>query len=203
MFTGIVEEIGRVERVEPRPAGHRITIAAERVLAGTARGDSLAVNGCCLTVVELGRGSFAAEAVRETLSRTTLGSLEDGEPVNLERAMRLDQRLGGHLVQGHVDAVGEVLRVSLEGDGRRVRFAIPERLRRYVAEKGSIAIDGVSLTVAALAPEGCEIAYIPHTLAATVAGAYAPARRVNLEIDLIARYLARLAGVPDDERSAT
>jgi len=203
MFTGLIEEQGRIELLEPRPEGRRLTIAATRVLEGTQRGDSLAVNGCCLTVVELSPGAFAVEAVRETLARTTLGSLEPGEPVNLERALRLDQRLGGHLVQGHVDAVGEVRRVRLEGDSRRVAFAIPPALRRFVAEKGSIAIDGVSLTVAALTQDGCEIAYIPHTLAVTVAGAYAPARRVNLEIDLLARYLARLHEAPGDERSAT
>jgi riboflavin synthase len=192
MFTGLIEEIGRIARLESRTDARRFWIAADRALEGTARGDSIAVNGCCLTVLAIEGGRFAAEAVPETLRRTTLGALEEGEAVNLERSLRLDQRLGGHLVQGHVDAVGEVRRVSTEGDGRRIEVAIPAPLAPFVAEKGSISVDGTSLTVAALVEGGCEIAYIPHTLAATVAGRYAPGARVNLEVDLIARYLARL-----------
>jgi riboflavin synthase len=192
MFTGLVEEVGRIEAIEARADGRRFRIGATAVLDGAKVGDSISINGCCLTIVDLESGAFSAEAVPETLSRTTLGACETGESVNLERAVRFGDRMGGHLVQGHVDGVGEVRRVEIEGSGRRVAVAVPPALTRYVAEKGSIAIDGVSLTVAALLPGAFEIAYIPHTLAATVAAGYAPGRRVNLEVDLIARYLARL-----------
>jgi riboflavin synthase len=192
MFTGLVEELGRIERIEERPAGRRLWIAARLVLEDAHVGDSLAVSGCCLTAVELGPSAFAVEAVPETLSRTTLGDWRAGDEVNLERALRLDQRLGGHLVQGHIDGVGEVLRVTPEGDGRRVTLALPEAIAPLVAEKGSLAVDGVSLTVAACTDRDCEIAYIPHTLAVTTAGRYVPGRRVHLEVDLMARYVARL-----------
>ena len=192
MFSGIVEEVGRVKAVEERPGGRRFWIAARGVLEGTRVGDSIAVSGCCLTAVAVEPMAFAVDAVPETLSRTTLGAWREGDPVNLERAMRLDQRLGGHLVQGHVDGVGEVREVREEGDGRRIRLALPQPLTRFVAEKGSLAVDGVSLTVAAQDGAGCEIALIPHTLRVTLAGGYAPGTRVNLEVDLLARYLARL-----------
>jgi riboflavin synthase len=192
MFTGLVEERGEVLEVEKRPAGRRLWIGARGVLDGTVVGDSIAVSGCCLTVVETRADRFAFDVVPETLARTTLGAWSAGEPVNLERSLKLDQRLGGHLVQGHVDGVGTVRRVTPEGEGRRVAIDVPGSLARFVAEKGSIAIDGVSLTVAALAGTTCEIALIPHTLAVTVAGAYEPGRAVNLEVDLLARYLDRL-----------
>jgi riboflavin synthase len=196
MFTGIVEQLGHVDGIQAHGGGRRLRIGCGLWLAEAERGDSVAVNGCCLTVTELWDGGFSAEAVPETLSRTTLGELEVGGVVNLERPLRLSDRLDGHLVQGHVDGVGEVTRIESEGEGRRVTIAIPPVLRRYVAEKGSIAIDGVSLTVARIAPDGCEIAYIPHTLAVTLAGGYRTGTRVNLEVDVIARYLARLAGIP-------
>lgn len=192
MFTGIVEELGRVAAVEERPDGRRFWIESAIAREGAAVGDSIAHEGCCLTLVALEAGRFAVEAVPETLRCTTLGAWRAGDAVNLERSLRLEQRLGGHLVQGHVDGVGEVREVRDEGDGRRVVLAVPSELRRYVALKGSLAVDGVSLTVAALTDDGCEIAYIPHTLAVTSAGAYRPGRRVNLEVDLLARYLARL-----------
>src|SRR5262245_1721479 len=192
MFTGLVEERGTLLEVESRPAGRRMWIGARGVLDGTAIGDSIAVSGCCLTVIEVRADRFAVEAVPETLARTTLGGWSAGDPVNLERSLRLDQRLGGHLVQGHVDGVGTVRRVAAEGDGKRVAIDVPAALARFVAEKGSIAIDGVSLTVAAVSGATCEIALIPHTLAVTVAGGYAPGRAVNLEVDLLARYLDRL-----------
>jgi riboflavin synthase len=197
VFTGIVEEKGRIVAIEERPAGRRFRVGARVVLEGTGIGGSIAVNGCCLTAVDVGPDAFAVEAVPETLARTVLGALKVGDEVNLERAMRVDERLGGHLMQGHVDGVGTVVAVVPEGDGRRATIELPEALVRYVAEKGSLAIDGVSLTVAAAHGTRCEIAYIPHTLAVTTAGGYAAGSRVNLEIDLIARYLARLL----DERT--
>ena len=192
MFTGLIEETGRVAHAEERPDGRRLWIAAGLVLADAKVGDSINCSGCCLTAVAVESGRFAVEAVPETLRRTTLGDWREGTPVNLERSLRLADRLGGHLVQGHVDGVGEVRAVAAEGDGRRVTLAIPRALHRFVAEKGSLSVDGVSLTVAGLTDSGCEIAYIPHTLAVTSAGGYAPGTRVNLEVDLLARYLARM-----------
>ncbi|HYM80556.1 MAG TPA: riboflavin synthase [Candidatus Limnocylindria bacterium] len=192
MFTGLVEELGRIARIEERPGARRLWIEARQVLEGTRAGDSLALNGCCLTAVQVEPDRFAVEVVPETLSRTTLGEWQSGEAVNLERALRLDQRLGGHLMQGHVDGVGIVRSMVIEGDGRRMALELPDELARFVAEKGSIAVDGVSLTVAGVNGASCEVALIPYTLAATVSGSYRPGRRVNLEVDLIARYLARL-----------
>ncbi|OGF05484.1 MAG: riboflavin synthase subunit alpha [Candidatus Eisenbacteria bacterium RBG_16_71_46] len=192
MFTGLIEEIGRVDAVEERPAGRRLWIAGRRVLEGARVGDSFAVDGCCLTAIAVEPTRFAADVVAESLRRTTIGAWSAGHAINLERPLRLDQRLGGHLVQGHVDGVGEVLEVSPEGESRRVAFALPPPLARFVAEKGSLAVDGVSMTVTRAGGGSCEVAYVPHTLAATVAGSYAPGRKVNLEVDLLARYLARL-----------
>jgi riboflavin synthase len=207
MFSGIVEEVGRVTGVEERPhasgGGRRLWIAAGRVLEDARVGDSIAVSGCCLTAVAVESGRFAVDAVPETLARTTLGAWREGEAVNLERSLRLDQRLGGHLVQGHVDGVGEVRTMSREGEGFRLGLSLPGPLARFVAEKGSLAVDGVSLTVAGCDGASCTIALIPHTLRVTIAGAYAEGRRVNLEVDLVARYLARLldeTGVPGRPR---
>lgn len=192
MFTGIVEEMGWVHRIEERQAGRRFWFAAEKVLADAEVGSSIAVSGVCLTVVAVEPGRFSVEAVPETLSRTILGDLRVGDPVNLERPLTLEQRLGGHLVQGHVDGVGEVMAVTPEGDGVRVTIAIPPPLRRFVAEKGSLAVDGVSLTIARAEDDRCDVALIPHTLKVTTSGGYAGGTRVNLEVDLLARYLARL-----------
>lgn len=192
MFTGLVEETGRIERIEERAGGRRLRIAAGRVLEDVRRGDSVAVDGCCLTAVAIDAAGFEVEVVPETLSRTTLGEWREGRPVHLERSLRADQRLGGHLVQGHVDGVGQVTAATVEGDGRRVTVALPAPLARFVAEKGSIAVDGVSLTVARAGSREFEVALVPHTLTVTHAAAWEPGRRVNLEVDLIARYLARL-----------
>lgn len=199
MFTGLIEELGTIEAVEERGPGRRFRVCARTVLAELRIGDSLAIDGCCLTVIERDAERFAVEAVPETLERTTLGERRAGDAVNLERALRLDQRLGGHLVQGHIDGVGTVRAVTREGDGARLALDIPSGLVRFVAEKGSLAVDGVSLTVARAAGDGCEIALIPHTIQHTTAGGYRPGRRVNLEVDLVARYLARLL----DESGAT
>ena len=192
MFTGLVEDLGRVEKIEERVQGRRLWISAARALEGVRAGESLAVNGCCLTAVLLERGCFGADVIAETLARTTLGAWREGEAVNLERSLRLSDRLGGHLVQVHVDGVGEVTAVADQGEGRRIRLRLPDSLSRFVAEKGSLAVDGVSLTIASVSGSSCEIAYIPHTLAVTVAGRYATGQRVNLEVDLVARYVARL-----------
>ena len=193
MFTGIVEEQGRVRRIEPREGGARLEFDARTVLEDAEIGDSIAVNGCCVTVVERGEGWWAADAVIETLERTALGSLAVGDPVNFERPMRLADRLGGHLVQGHVDAVGRVEARDVLPDGStRLRCSVPSDLLRYVVEKGSITVDGVSLTVAGAEADGFTVAVIPHTLAVTTLGVKEPGEPVNLEVDVVAKYVERL-----------
>jgi riboflavin synthase len=199
VFTGIVEEVGVVDAVENLAGGRRLWVGAGAVLDDARPGDSIAVNGCCLTVSARDGARFAVEAVPETLSRTTLAECAPGTRVNLERALRADQRLGGHFVQGHVDGVGEVKACAAEGIGKRIEVELPAALLPFVAEKGSLTLDGVSLTVAALHGRRVEVALVPHTLAATVAADYVAGRRVNVEVDLLARYLARLieaAGTP-------
>jgi len=191
MFTGIVREIGRVEAVERGGEGARVRVRA-RLAPDLAEGDSVSVNGTCLTVASGADGGFDADVVNQTLSVTTLGELEPGESVNLEPALRAGDPLGGHLVQGHVDAVGEVATVSEDGFSRRVRVTAPIELRRYLAEHGSIAVDGVSLTIAGLSDEGFEVALIPETLNRTTLDRLAQGARVNLEVDVIARYAERL-----------
>ena len=189
MFTGIVEEKGTV-----REAGaNRLAVGCRTVLADTEIGSSIAVNGVCLTVVARGTDDLAFDLSEETLDRSSLGRLTPGDPVNLERPVSLATRLGGHLVQGHVDGVGEVTGVERDAaGGATLTLRIPDRLHRYVVEKGSIAVDGVSLTVADIAGEGIRIALIPHTLAMTTLGTAAPGDEVNLEVDVIARYVERL-----------
>ena len=191
MFTGIVEITGRV--VSNR--GGRITVRAAEIARQTAIGGSVAVNGACLTVVATVEDMFEADIVPETLKRTNLGPLEQGDAVNLELPLTLQQPLDGHLVQGHVDGVGTVTKVESAAQGKEVEIELPEELRRYVAVKGSIAVDGVSLTVAGLEKTGFKVALIPHTLKKTIADNYAPGSQVNLEVDLLARYLERLAGI--------
>jgi riboflavin synthase len=194
MFTGLVEELGRVRAVTADGTGARLEIEASVVLADATLGSSIAVNGCCLTVVELGESSFAADAVEETLARTCLGRLSPGDGVNLERPVRLSDRLGGHLVQGHVDAVGAIAeRTGLADGSTRVAITTPVPLLRYVVEKGSIAVDGVSLTVAGVSPEGFDFALIPHTATVTTLGTKGVGAPVNLEVDLVAKYVERLA----------
>lgn len=188
MFTGIVREVGAVASFD----GARLVVAGPETAAGVAIGDSVAIAGVCLTVVETGEGRIAFDVVPETLSRTALGRLEPGDRVNLEPALRVGDPLGGHVVQGHVDAVGAVRSVVPEGDGRRVWFDAPDAIVRYCLEKGSIAVDGVSLTVAALDDDGFEVALIPHTLAATTLGELEPRDEVNLETDVLAKVVERL-----------
>ncbi|MBV8952285.1 MAG: riboflavin synthase [Actinobacteria bacterium] len=193
MFTGIVEELGRVRRIVPVAGGARLEIESSTVLSDAVIGASISVNGCCLTVVELGDGWWAADAVTETLDRTALGALQPGAPVNLERPVRVTDRLGGHVVQGHVDGVGAVrARDALPDGSTRVRIEAPPSLLRYVVEKGSIAVDGISLTVAALHDDGFDVAAIPHTLNVTTLGDKQPGSPVNLEVDVLAKYVERL-----------
>jgi len=193
MFTGLISDMGVVERLEPRAGGARITIRPTSLpVDGLDPGESVACNGACLTVVERGGGRMTFDAVPETLARTTLGAWKQGTRVNLERALRLSDRLGGHLVQGHVDGVGKVLARVAEGLGARLTVSLPPGIAPLVAEKGSIAIDGVSLTVARAGRDRFEVALIPETLSRTILGAAAPGTQVNLEADVVARHVARL-----------
>ena len=193
MFTGLISDMGVVERVDPRAGGARITIRPGALPVDELEpGESVACNGACLTVVTRGGGRMSFDAVPETLARTTLGSWRSGTRVNLERALRLSDRLGGHMVQGHVDAVGKVLARAVEGQGARFTVSLPAAIAPLVAEKGSIAIDGVSLTVARAGRDRFEVALIPETLARTVLGEAGPGTAVNLEADVVARHVARL-----------
>ena len=192
MFTGIVRELGRVVSVEGGAGGVRIEIDAPETATLTAVGDSVSIDGCCLTAVAVGGARLRFEAVPETLARTALSALAPGAEVNLEPALRSGEPLGGHYVQGHVDGVGVVTSVEPEGDGARLAVEAPEELHRYLVEKGSIALQGVSLTVAAVTEAGFEVALIPHTLEVTTLGRLAPGDRVNLEADVLAKYVERL-----------
>ena len=188
MFTGIVEERGRVETM----GGGRLVVDAHTVVRDSEVGASVSVNGVCLTVVERTDTSLRFDLSEQTLERTCLGDLRPGDPVNLERPVTLVARLGGHLVQGHVDGVGQVTRVEVDGSGgAHVSIRVPGELSRYVVERGSIAIDGVSLTIAAVDDDEITVALIPHTLAVTTLGLVAPGRRLNVEADVIARYVER------------
>ena len=193
MFTGLVADLGVVESVVPRQGGVRLTLRPRALpVDALVLGESIACSGACLTVVERGGGRVSFDAVPETLARTTVGAWRPGTKVNLERALAVGERLGGHLVQGHVDAVGEILQRRPEGQGARLTVSLPAAVAPLVAEKGSIAVDGVSLTVAAVARDRFEIALIPETLARTTLGEAGPGTKVNLEADVIARHVARL-----------
>ena len=193
MFTGLVEEVGTILSVAPVGEGARVTIAASTVLGDVEMGASIAVNGCCLTVVEWGDDWWAADAVPETMDRTNLGGLAPGDPVNLERSLAANGRYGGHVVQGHVDGTGEVHSIEELDDGSwRFTFTLPSELANYVVEKGSIAVDGISLTVAAVTPSTFSIAIIPHTFAVTAMGQRNVGDTVNLEADVLAKYVERL-----------
>ncbi|MBK1645424.1 riboflavin synthase [Thiocapsa imhoffii] len=193
MFTGIIQAIGRIERLEPRGGDVRLTVAAGQLdLTGAKLGDSIAVNGVCLTAVTLGAAGFAADVSRETLALTTLGHLTPGSPVNLEPALTLATPLGGHLVSGHVDGIGQVITHQQDGRSWRLRIEAPSALARYIAPKGSISVDGTSLTVNQVDGARFDLNIVPHTLSETIIGTYRGGTRVNLEVDLIARYLERL-----------
>jgi riboflavin synthase len=192
MFTGIVEALGIVRSLSSGDEGRRLAIEAQQIAADLVVGASIAVNGVCLTAVAVADDGFEADVVSETLRRTNLGALLSGDRVNLERPLRAEGRFDGHMVQGHVDAYGAVTKVTAEGEGRRMSVDVAPKYQHYLAEKGSIAIDGVSMTVAAVTDTGFEIALIPHTLKVTTLGLRRPGDQVNLEFDVLAKYLERL-----------
>lgn len=199
MFTGLVEEIGTVTALDRLSDAVRLTFRGPRVVADAAHGDSISVNGCCLTVTELAGETFAADVMAESLRRTGLGALEVGSPVNLERALRAGDRLGGHLVQGHVDGTATLLDRTPGEHWEVLRFALPGELARYVVEKGSITVDGTSLTVVEVRDDGPDapwfsVSLIPTTLDETTLGSAEPGQVVNLEVDILAKYVERLLG---------
>ncbi len=203
MFTGIIEELGAIRALERRGDGARVTIAARVVLEDTREGDSLAVNGVCLTALDLTADSFAADVSGETLRRTTLGRLRSGARVNLERAVTPTTRLGGHIVQGHVDACGRFLSATEQGGSWAVRVGYPPEIARYLVFKGSVAVEGVSLTIAALADDYFEIAVIPKTWQLTNFATLRAGDEVNLEADIIAKYVERIMTVGRAESGLT
>jgi riboflavin synthase len=192
MFTGIIEELGRVRQVDKHGEDARIVIEAHTVTEGSANGDSISVNGVCLTALEVEPDSFAADVSKETLMRSTLGSLSQGSPVNLERAVTPVTRLGGHIVQGHVDARGQFLGAESHGESWTFRFAYPKEIARYLVFKGSVAVEGISLTIANLTDDYFEIAIIPKTWEVTNFSSLKPGDEVNLEVDVIAKYVERI-----------
>jgi len=201
IFTGLIIEIGRVRRIDRRPDGAYLVFEAHKVLERTRIGDSISINGVDLTVVEMGDDYFTADASLETLKRSTLGEFRSGSRVNLERALAVGERLGGHMVQGHVDGTAELLSVNAEGNAYRMRFTVPETLARYVAMKGSITVDGISLTVAGLEDRWFEVAIIPHTWRETTLRDLKAGDRVNIEVDVLAKYVERL--MQSDKKSDT
>ncbi|NND59971.1 MAG: riboflavin synthase [Gammaproteobacteria bacterium] len=193
MFTGIIQAVGKIAAIELVDGDCRLVVVTpEGFLADAVAGDSIAVNGVCLTAVEIDDRSFHADVSRETLDCTSLGALDSGNQVNLEPALRAGDRLGGHLVSGHVDAVTEVLARHSDARSDRIQFAIPAGIAQFIAAKGSICIDGTSLTVNEVESDRFGVNIVPHTREATIAGQYQPGTRVNLEVDLIARYVARV-----------
>jgi riboflavin synthase len=191
VFTGLIEDVGRVESIDRTEDGARVRITS-RLASELSLGDSIAVNGCCLTATAVNEGSFETEAMNQTLQVTALGAVEQGGHVNLELAMRAGDRLGGHIVQGHVDGVGTVLSAEDDGFARRVRVELPPQLLRYVIDKGSITLSGVSLTVAELGDSWAEVSLIPETLERTNLGEAAPGDQINVECDVVAKYVERL-----------
>jgi riboflavin synthase len=192
VFTGIVRELGVVVESEEAGGGRALVVRAPQTAARTGIGDSVAIDGCCLTVTAVDRETLAFHAVPETIARTSLGDLERDSEVNVEPAIRAGEELGGHYVQGHVDAVGRVQPVEAEGEGLRVFVEAPDEVLRYCVEKGSITVDGVSLTVAELAGDAFAVALVPHTLTATTLSDLEPGQAVNLEADVLAKYVERL-----------
>jgi len=202
MFSGIVEALGRVEEIRDEPPGCRLTIGEHRIARETSVAESISVNGCCLTVVATDDDTMAFQAGPETLARTNLGDLERGSPVNLERALAVGDRLGGHFVSGHIDGTGELLKRRDHGEWSDLWFGLPRQLSRQMASKGSIAVDGVSLTIVDSEPDRFSVALIPYTLAVTTLGSLAVGDKVNLETDLLAKYVERLIEAKDWDRPA-
>ena len=192
MFTGIVEEIGRIERADVHPELARFTVACENTLDGSAVGSSIAVNGVCVTAVEVGDSDFTFEAVPETLRRSNLGELQAGDGVNLERPMSVGSRFGGHIVQGHVDGLAEVTSIEADGESRMYGFEVGPAIARFLVEKAYIALDGASLTIAWCDGARFGVALIPHTIANVVIGSKEPGYRANVEVDIVAKYVEKL-----------
>jgi len=192
MFTGIIEEIGFIKQIQRKPQGGTLAIAASRVLVDSKIGDSIAIDGACLTMTQVDEAGFKADISAETLRRTTLGERKLGDAVNLERPLQLGDRLNGHLVLGHVDDVGTISGWQDEGDSSLMRVSVSSEVMRYVVYKGSVCVDGISLTIASLFDDGFEIALIPHTKAVTTLGSKQIGNRVNIEVDLLGRYIERL-----------
>ena len=192
MFTGIVEELGVVEALVDQDDAVRLTVRGPHVTLDAGLGDSIAVNGCCLTVAERDQETFTADVMRETLDKTSLGGLTPGDRVNLERAVTPQTRLGGHIVQGHVDGTGEIVRRTPSEHWEVVEISLPAAIARYLVAKGSITVDGISLTVVAVGDSSFTVSLIPETLARTTLGFKEPGDRVNLEVDVIAKYVERL-----------
>jgi len=192
MFTGIIEEVGKIQATQIHSQGGKITILAEHIINDIKLGDSVAINGVCLTVTEFNNKSLSFDVSKETLNHTTLGYLKGGKSVNLERALRPSDRLGGHIVQGHVDTTGEFLTRQQVGESFIMRFSFPKEIAHYICKKGSIAIEGISLTVANLASNWFEVAVIPHTVKMTTLSVLSSGDKVNLEVDIVAKYVERL-----------
>ena len=192
MFTGIIEELGTIESLTPHEGGAKIVVSASLVTSDSSEGDSISVNGVCLTAIEITPTSFSADLSQETLDRSTLGRLTPGSRVNLERAVTPSTRLGGHIVQGHVDARGEFISAEENGDFWTVRIGYPAELSRYLVHKGSVAVEGISLTIAALTDQHFDIAIIPKTWELTNLSTLSPGDQVNLEADVIAKYVERM-----------
>lgn len=202
MFTGIIEELGSVRSVEARDENARIVIEAHLVTEDTKHGDSIAVNGVCLTALDIHPDSFAADVSRETLERSTLGSLKPGAPVNLERAVTPTTRLGGHIVQGHVDARGQLVSVEDHGESWTFRVAYPRELARYLVYKGSVSVEGISLTIAGLTNDYFEVAIIPKTWEVTNLSRLNPGDHVNLEVDIMGKYVERILAFTERSSNA-
>ncbi|MEJ2700749.1 MAG: riboflavin synthase [Desulfuromonadales bacterium] len=198
MFTGLIETLGNIREVRKSPGGARLSVMTDLPMEDLVKGESIAVNGICLTVTSFGGGVFSADVSAETLSRTTLGELAPGSIVNLERALRLSDRLGGHLVTGHVDGVATVTGRARDGDSVRFTFGIPPGLNRFLVEKGSVAVDGISLTVNAVTGDSFSVSVIPHSLSMTTLQYREVGSRVNIETDLIGKYVERLLAGRED-----
>ena len=194
MFTGIIEDLGTVAAIKRSPAGAVLTIRTAMPLARVTLGESIAINGACMTVTGKGRGTFATDISAESLRRTTLGELQPGDRVNLERCLTLDKLIGGHLVSGHVDGVGRLVAIKPEGDSRLYTFEVPAEQARYLVEKGSVAIDGISLTVFGIRGRRFSVALIPHTLKLTTLGFKHPGDAINVESDMLVKYVERILG---------